>query len=101
MPKLSGKFAAWEQKAANDTPKGPTMRPVSRASSISGRKAAVSDSNQSDTGNSPFGPTKKKKSSAIRKIEEAQARLNGNIDGKLNDLGNRALKNTFFIKKIR
>ena len=85
MPKLSGKFAAWEQKAANDTPKGPTMRPKSRASSIGVRQISEE---KSETGReTPFGPMKKKKSSAIRKIEEAQAKLNGNIDGKISDLG--------------
>lgn len=97
MPKLSGKFAAWEQKAANDTPKGPTMRAVSRASSIGGRsKAPVSDDKSENGRETPFGPMKKKKSAAIRKIEEAQARLNGNIDGKINDLGFGLLLNFFF-----
>ena len=88
MPKLSGKFAAWEQKAANDTPKGPTMRPVSRASSIGGRSKAppVSDDKSENGRETPFGPMKKKKSAAIRKIEKAQAQLNGNIDGKIKSL---------------
>merc|ERR1712212_1245344 len=65
MP-LKGKFAMWEQKAASDTPKGPTMRPSSSMSRAGSRMGKGDDSGSvigsvagSEAG--PFGPRKARK----------------------------------------
>ena len=93
MP-LKGKFAMWEQKAASDTPKGPTMRPSSSMSRAGSRMGRGDDSGSvvgsvagSEAG--PFGPRKikkKKKLDGVSAIEEAQAKINGNLNNQLSDI---------------
>ena len=93
MP-LKGKFAMWEQKAATDTPKGPTMRPSSSMSRAGSRMGRGDDSGSvvgsvagSEAG--PFGPRKikkKKKLDGVSAIEEAQAKINGSLNNQLSDI---------------
>ena len=87
---LKSKFAIWEQKAKNDTPKGPCARPQSsmstRGGSGGGDNVSVVSAAATDVG--PFGPVKKKKKkpAVLDKIEQAQAEINGRIKGDLGKL---------------
>ena len=83
---LKSKFAIWEQKAKNDTPKGPCARPKSSMTSHGGDNVSVVSAAATDVG--PFGPVKKKKKkpAVLDKIEQAQAEINGRIKGDLGKL---------------